>query len=144
MVIQDIMTRHVTEVPPGASLREAAEKMRSLDVGILPVCDGRQLVGILTDRDIAMRAVAEGRDPQRTKVSDAMTPEVLFCYADEDVVEAAKLMEQRQVRRLLVLDRNHHAVGIVSLGDLAVRSHDDRRSGEVLERVSEPMPPGMA
>src|SRR4029450_1986600 len=91
-----------------------------------------------TDRDIAIRAVADGRDPTRTRVSDAMTPEVCYCFDDDDVEEAPELMEDRQIRRLLVMDHNKHAVGIVSLGDLATRAHDDMLTGEVLECVSEP------
>jgi predicted transcriptional regulator len=108
------------------------------------VCDGQQILGILTDRDIAMRAVALGADPNSTCVTEAMTPEVVCCFDDEDVEQATKLMEQRQIRRLLVMDHHKHAVGIVSLGDIATRTHDDRLSGEVLERVSERDNTGMA
>ena len=138
MLLRDIMTQGVAEIPPTATLKEAAEKMRTLDVGVLPVCDGQQILGILTDRDIALRAVALGADPNSTCVTEAMTPEVIYCFDDEDVEEATKLMEQRQIRRLLVMDHQKHAVGIVSLGDIATRTHNDRLSGEVLERVSEP------
>ncbi|HEY8668436.1 MAG TPA: CBS domain-containing protein [Tepidisphaeraceae bacterium] len=140
MLLKDVMTRGVAEVPPGATLKEAAEKMRSLDVGALPVCTGEKLIGMLTDRDIAVRAVAEGCDPSRTMVSDAMTPDVTYCFEDDDVDEAARIMEEKQIRRLLVLDRNKHAVGIVSLGDIATHTRDRSLSGEVLERVSEHAP----
>lgn len=137
MLLRDIMTPGVSEVPPTATLREAADKMRSLDVGLLPVCDGQKILGVLTDRDIAIRAVAEGRDPNSTSVCDAMTSDVIYCFDDEDVQKAAQLMEQRQIRRLLVMDHDKHAVGIVSLGDIATRTADDQLSGEILERVSE-------
>lgn len=144
MRLRDVMTREVEEIPPSATLQEAAERMRTLDVGVLPICDGQKVVGMLTDRDIAVRAVANGKDPCHTPVTEAMTPDLIFCYEDDDVTQAAQLMEQRQIRRLLVMDRQKRAVGIVSLGDLAVRTKDDRLSGEVLERVSEQTPQGNA
>ena len=138
MLLRDVMTRHIQEIPPQATLQDAAEKMKSLDVGALPVCENDKLIGMLTDRDIAIRAVASGQDPKSTRVSDAMTSDVCYCFEDEDIDKAAKLMEERQIRRLVVMDRNKHAVGIVSLGDLATRVGNDNLSGEVLERVSEP------
>lgn len=141
MLLRDVMTRHIEEIPPQASLQDAAEKMKSLDVGALPVCENDKLIGMLTDRDIAIRAIADGRDPKNTRVSDAMTPDVCYCFEDEDVDKAVKLMEQRQIRRLIVMDHDKHAVGIVSLGDLATRIGNDRLSGEVLEKVSEPSEP---
>ena len=141
MLLRDVMTRHVEEIPPQASLQDAAEKMKSLDVGALPVCENDKLIGMLTDRDIAIRSVAAGKDPKNTCVSDAMTGDVCWCYEDEDVQKAIRLMEDRQIRRLVVMDHDKHAVGIVSLGDLATRIRNDRLSGEVLERVSEPSRP---
>jgi CBS domain-containing protein len=144
MLLRDIMTHGVSEVPPNTTLREAADRMRSLDVGLLPVCDGQKFLGVLTDRDIAIRAVAEGFDPNTTHVTEAMTPEVIYCFDDEDVQKAVELMEQRQIRRLLVMDHARHAVGVVSLGDIATRAANDHLSGEALERISEPTNQGMA
>jgi CBS domain-containing protein len=141
MLLRDVMTRSIENIPAEATIAQAAEKMRSLDVGALPVCQNEKLVGVITDRDIAIRAVANGRDPKATCVSDAMSNDLFYCYEDETVESAAKLMEQKQIRRLPVFDRNNRAVGIVSLGDLAVRTHNDQLSGEVLERVSEPSQP---
>jgi CBS domain-containing protein len=141
MLLRDVMTRGIKEIPANATIVEAAERMRSLDVGALPVCQNDKLVGVITDRDIAIRTVADGRDPKATAVSDAMSKSVVYCYEDDSVESAAKLMEEKQIRRLPVFDRNNRAVGIVSLGDLAVRNHDDRLSGEVLERISEPSQP---
>ena len=138
MKLRDVMTKGVREISPDSSLRDAARQMKDLNVGVLPVCDGRKIVGMLTDRDIAIRAVAEGCDPDSTKASEVMSSGVVYCYEDEDVREAARLMEKRQIRRLLVMDRNQQAVGIVSLGDLATRQRDDRLSGQVLEGISEP------
>jgi CBS domain-containing protein len=141
MKLKEIMSRDVEVVHPNSMLQEAAGKMKSLDVGSLPVCDNRKLVGILTDRDITVRAVAAGRDPRQTMVSDAMTPELVFCFEDQDVKEAAKTMERYQIRRLPILDRSQQLVGIVSLGDLAVETDNERMSGKVLEEVSEPAKP---
>jgi CBS domain-containing protein len=142
MQLRDVMTPAMQEIEPNATLMEAASRMKSLDVGAMPVCENDRLIGMITDRDITVRAVAEGRDPRQTKVRDAMTRDVCFCYADDSVESAAKLMEEKQVRRLPVFDRKGgRAIGIVSLGDLAVRNRDDRLSGEVLERVSEPTAP---
>ena len=105
---------------------------------MLPVCDGDRLVGVITDRDITVRSVAQGHDPKTARVQEVMTPEVIYCFDDEDVKEAAKKMEEKQVRRLPVLNREKRLVGIVSLGDLAVRTGKEKLAGEVLERVSEP------
>ncbi len=141
MQLKDVMTRDVEVVHPDATLQEAARMMKALDVGPLPVCDGEQVVGMLTDRDITVRATAAGRDPTTTKVREAMTPEVVALFEDQDVEEAARLMQERQLRRLLVLGPDRHVVGIVALGDLAVETGDERRVGQVLEAVSEPSEP---
>jgi CBS domain-containing protein len=138
MLLKDIMTRDVEVIRPDASLQEAAERMRALDVGPLPVCDGERLVGMITDRDLTVRATAEGKDPATTQVRDVMTADVHYCFEDQDVNEAARMMQERQVRRLLVLNRDKRLAGIVSLGDLAVETDDEDLSGETLEAVSEP------
>jgi CBS domain-containing protein len=136
MQVNEVMTRGVECVSPDATLQEAARKMKDLDVGPLPVCDNDRLAGILTDRDIAVRAVAEGRDPRATRVRDVLSPGVVYCFEDDDVQEAARLMEEKQVRRLVVLDRAKRLVGIVSLGDLAVQTSDRDLAGKALEEVS--------
>jgi CBS domain-containing protein len=141
MQLRDIMTPGVEVIAPEATLQQAAQKMSRLDVGPLPVCDGEQLVGMLTDRDITVRAVAEGCDPTTTTVREAMTPDIVYCFEDQEVQEATSLMEQYQIRRLPILNRNKRLVGIVSLGDLAVNTKDPRQAGEVLEQVSEPAEP---
>jgi CBS domain-containing protein len=141
MKISDIMSRDVEIVHPDNIIQEAAGKMKTLNIGSLPVCENRRLLGVITDRDITVRAVAAGQDPSTTKVSDAMTPELIYCFEDESVKEAAKLMERYQIRRLPILNREKHLVGIVSLGDLAVETGKDKLSGEVLEEISEPVKP---
>jgi CBS domain-containing protein len=111
--------------------------MRDLDVGLLPVCDHDQLTGTISDRDVVIRAIAEGRDPQTVTVCDVMTPEVIFCFEDQDLSTAAQLMQERQIRRLPVLNRDKRLVGIISLGDLAVEGHNDPLSGHTLAAVSQ-------
>ena len=142
MKIRDIMTAHVEVLRPDSSLREAAQKMRELNVGPMPVMDGDRVVGVLTDRDITIRATAEGRDPNTTPIQDVMSRNVAFCFEDDDVKEAAKRMSEKQVRRLLVMNREHRLVGIASLGDLAVDTGDEKMAGKVLEEVSKPVHPG--
>jgi len=142
MQLKEIMTPQVEVVRPDASLQEAAEMMMKLDVGPLPVCDGQRLVGMLTDRDITVRGTAQGRDPKTTQVQEVMTPDVIYCFEDQDVEDAAKLMEEHQIRRLVILNREKKLVGIVSLGDLALEADeedlDDAEVGEVLEQISQP------
>ena len=141
MRVSEVMTRGVECTGPDATLQEAAAKMKSLDVGPLPVCDNDRLVGMVTDRDITVRATAEGDAPKDVRVRDVMTPEVIYCFEDALVKDAALLMQQKQVRRLLVLNRDKRLVGIVSLGDLAVETGDDKLAGKTLEQVSEPAQP---
>ena len=141
MQVSQILTREVETIRPDTTVREAAQRMRSMDVGSLPVCDGRQLLGMVTDRDITIRITAEGRDPANTPVLEAMTPDVAYVFEDQDVQEAARIMQDRQIRRLPILDRDKRLVGIVSLGDLAVDTDDTRGAGETLERISEPAKP---
>jgi len=138
MKVRDILTKDPEVIRPDASICDAARKMKECDIGMLPVCDGERLVGAVTDRDLSIRAVAEGRDPNTTKVSDVMTPGIVYCFEDQELGEAAKIMEEKQIRRLPVVNRSMLLVGIVSLGDFAVRSKEDRLTEEVLEYVSEP------
>ncbi len=139
MQVKEVMTRGVECISPTASLEEAARKMRDLDVGPLPVCgDNDRLVGMITDRDITVRAIAEGQNPKTARVQDIMTPDITYCFDDQDVSEAAQIMKEHQVRRLVVLNRDKRLVGIISLGDLAVQARDEGLSSETLERISEP------
>ena len=138
MQLQDVMTAEVEVIAPEASLSEAAETMSHRDIGPLPVCEGERLVGMLTDRDITVRAVAAGRDPRTTPVRDVMTPDVVYGFEDQDVEDAARRMAQYQIRRLPVLNRSQQLVGMVALGDLAVHAGTRPVAVEVLEQVSEP------
>jgi CBS domain-containing protein len=141
MLVRDVMTKGAECVRPTDSLQQAASKMKDLDVGSLPVCEGDHLVGMITDRDITVRATAEALPSGLGRVRDVMTPAVVSCFEDEDVREAARLMQEHQVRRLVVLNRDRRLAGIVSLGDLAVETGDEKLAGETLEQVSEPASP---
>jgi len=140
MLVREVMTRGVKTIKPDGTVQEAARLMKDMDVGPLPVCDGHRIVGMVTDRDIAVRSAAEGKDPKTQSVSEVMTSDAVACRANDDVSEAARLMHERQVRRLLVLDDDNRLVGIVSLGDVATQS-DDSTAGHALEGISEPATP---
>jgi CBS domain-containing protein len=142
MRVSEVMTPGVECTSADATLQEAAAKMKALDVGPLPVCDNDRLVGMVTDRDITVRATAEGEAPTDVRVRDVMTPEVIYCFEDALIGNAALLMQQKQVRRLVVLNRDKRLVGIVSLGDLAVDVGDEQLAAITLEAVSEPAEPG--
>ena len=137
MKLKEIMTRDVEVIHPHDSLQTAAQKMRDRDIGFLPVCDGDRLVGVVSDRDIIVRVIAEGMDPKAMIERDLVTAPVIYCFEDQDVDEAARIMQENQIRRLVILNRDKRLVGIVSLGDLA-RNRPADRSGEVLQSVSEP------
>ena len=141
MKIRDIMTTDVEVISPDATVQEAAKLMKDLDVGAIPVCDGERLLGMLTDRDITSRSVAEGMHPAETKAHETMTPNVIYCYEDQDLEEAALIMMEEQIRRLPIISRDKRLVGIISLGDVAVDVDDSEVSGDTLSEISEPSEP---
>ena len=114
MRLGEVMTRDVETIDSNSPLKQAAAKMKSLDIGLIPVCDGDKLKGTLTDRDITVRATAEGRHPTKTKVGDIMSTDIVYCFEDQEIEEAMSLMEARQIRRLPILSREKRLVGIVS------------------------------
>jgi CBS domain-containing protein len=134
--VGEIMTRGVEVAKPDDSLQQAAARMAELDTGVLPVGEGDRLVGMLTDRDIAIRAVARGKGPD-AKVSEAMTPEVRYCFEDEDLDDVVRTMGENKVRRLPVMSREKRLVGIVSLGDVALYG-DSGQTDAAAAAVSEP------
>jgi CBS domain-containing protein len=138
MKTREIMSSHVCCVRPGDTLASAAVIMRDNDIGSVPVCgEDEKLAGYLTDRDIAIRAVAEGRYPNHTTVKDAMSPEIIFAFEDDEVDEVAQVMKENKVRRIPVLNRDKKLVGIVALGDVAIEADADL-SSSTLRKVSEP------
>lgn len=140
MQLSDIMSTEVEAISEEASLSEAARRMAQEDIGFLPVIGSSDISGVVTDRDIVIRCVADGGDPTVATVKSVMTRDVAILPDDADVTEAAELMEQKQIRRILIRDDQGRYVGVVSLGDLS-RAIDHDASGEVLEGVSEPAAP---
>jgi CBS domain-containing protein len=132
MQLRDVMTPDVYVIRPDATLQEAAQQMKASHVGSLLVHGGEQAIGILTDRDMTMRAVAEGRDPTTTKVRDIMTPDIIWCCEDMDVASAIQLMKEKQIRHLAVGDQHQNLVGIVSLYAIALHTGDETLAGTAI------------
>jgi CBS domain-containing protein len=137
MLIRDIMTTEVKLVHPDTRIAEAASVMKDFDIGALPVVDDGEPVGMVTDRDIAVRVVADGRDPKQTTVREALSQNIVHAYDDQSLEEAANLMQEHQVRRLPVLNRDKKLVGMVSMGDIALRGSQET-AARVIEEVSKP------
>jgi len=136
MRVAEVMTQDVRLIEPHQTIRDAARLMAEMDAGIMPVREGDRLVGMITDRDIAVRAVAQGRGPD-TAVREVMTDEVKYCYEDDDTNDVARNMADIQVRRLPVLTREKRLVGIISLGDMAL-SDEAGKAGEAVAGISQP------
>ena len=136
MRISEIMSRDGEGARPDDTIQDVARKMRDLDTGAIPICEGDEVRGMVTDRDIVLRAVSEARSCE-TPVTEVMTAEIEYCYEDDDIAAAADKMAQLQVRRLIVLDEDRRLVGIVSLGDIAQQGKD-KTTGQALEEISEP------
>ena len=135
MKVKDMMHRGAEFVAPNATLQQIAEKMRDFDVGAIPVCDKGKPVGIVTDRDIAIRALANGKDPAKVEAREVMSRNVVFCRDSEEAEDALRIMEDNQVRRLPVLDEGHKLIGMVSLGDIS-HALSQEMTGEVTRAVS--------
>jgi CBS domain-containing protein len=139
MKVKEIMTAGVQVIHPDDSLQAAAQKMSSHDIGFLPVLEANHLVGVITDRDLVLRGIAQGMNSDAMLGRELMTSPVINCFEDQDIKDVARLMEESQIRRLVVLNRaDGLPVGVVSLGDLALNSKPDT-SAEVLQKVSEPI-----
>jgi CBS domain-containing protein len=137
MKVQEIMSRNVQSVTPTTLTAKAAEKMRDMRIGFLVVLEEDRLEGVLTDRDITVRSVAEGRDPRASRVGDIMTPSVFYCYEDDDIERVGELMREKEVRRMVILDRQERIVGVVSLGDIAKTIGETDLAGETLGDITE-------
>jgi CBS domain-containing protein len=136
----DVMTRNPVCAQPGDMVASVAQLMRDNDVGPIPIVadnDSKRLVGIVTDRDLAMNVVAEGRDPNTTRVEEVMTREVVTCRTDDDIEAALDAMSQQQLRRIPVVDENNMLVGIIAQADVATRMDQPSTTGEVVKEISE-------
>jgi CBS domain-containing protein len=135
--LKDLMSRDVKVINPDMTIGEAAQKMRDGDFGMLPVGEDDRMIGTISDRDIAIRAIAEGKDAD-TKVRDVMSEGIAWAYEDDSVEKAALIMSERQVRRLPVVNRNKRLVGIVALGDFAVEGSEIKPAAKALSEISKP------
>jgi CBS domain-containing protein len=142
MRVADVMTSEVSTVMPNTTLVHVAQMMADLDIGVIPIVEMSQLVGLVTDRDIVVRALATGMDPGTTPARDIMSAPVISASPDIDIEEAVDLMEEHQIRRLPVLD-NGKLVGIIAFADLAVDVGDEQLAGEALSEVSQPAEPSL-
>lgn len=135
MFVKEVMHKNPEALDSKVTLKRAAEEMQKYDFGFLPVtCDG-ELVGVATDRDIVIRAISRGLNPAEATLDQAMTYDFFFCHEDDDIFNAAKLMEEKQINRLAVFDKEEHLTGVISIGDIAKRCHDTNLCGELCEAI---------
>jgi len=134
------MNVEIDVVGPETTIQKAAEKMKELDIGIIPICQDHKIIGLLTDRDIILRVIAEQKDPAQTLARDVMTQDLIVACDEQDIDEAQRLMSHHQIRRLPIINRNNLFIGMLSLGDLTSRS-SAYRGAEVFEEVSQPSKP---
>ncbi|MES2217912.1 MAG: CBS domain-containing protein [Pseudomonadota bacterium] len=136
MQAKECMSKKPEFLPPTATLKEAAHQMRDDDYGFIPVGDNDRLIGVVTDRDIAIRAVAEGKDPNKTTLKEIMTTGINYCFENDSLEKVAKLMEGKQIRRLVVLNDQKRMTGVISLGDIATKCKDAKLCSELTDAVS--------
>lgn len=137
MNVRELMTTNVATAEPDTTLEEVATMMKDENVGSIPVVDDEELLGIITDRDIVVRCIAEGKDPSEVEVEEILSEDLETISPDDDVRHAAEIMQRKQIRRLPVCDEDGKLVGMLSIGDIAVKQSDDDVSGETLEQVSQ-------
>jgi CBS domain-containing protein len=138
--VRDVMTPNPASVSEKDSVRDAARIMKDEDTGVVPVCDGRKVIGLVTDRDIVVRLIAEGKDPQNARVNEVMTKHVRSVQEDATINEVLTLMSSAEIRRVPVVNRNDELVGIVSIGDIATDTNQDSRVGKAIENISDARP----
>jgi CBS domain-containing protein len=134
---KEVMTKKPEFLPPTATLKQAAEQMRSHDYGFIPVGENDRLIGAVTDRDLATRGTAQGKDPNKTTLRDIMSKGIQYCFEEDDLNTVAKQMEQGRIRRLVVLNKSKRMTGIISLGDIVTKSKDKKITWELTDAVSE-------
>ena len=135
MKIREIMTTNVECVSPDTGLKDLAGKMKTLDVGFVPICENDRLVGTVTDRDIVVRGLAGGKDIATCKAGDIMTTNVFWCFEDQDVKDVAKQMRDKDVRRMVILNQGKRLVGVVSIGDIS--KVEEKETGKTLKDITE-------
>jgi CBS domain-containing protein len=141
MQVKEIMTPEVETIDADIMLVEAASLMRKLDTRVMPVRQEQQLVGIITDRDITIRAAAEGKAPKETTVREVMTPQIFYCFEEDDINKAASIMKDKGLHKLLVINKDNQPVGFISYADFTVTIRDGKLGCEILEKKPEPACP---
>jgi CBS domain-containing protein len=139
MKVCQIMTMSAQTILPDATLEQASRKMRDFKIGLLPVIEKGNVLGVITDRDIVVRSIAEGRNPHLTTVREVMSPKAISCYEDQSITEASRIMEKSHIRRLVVLNRQNQLTGVLTVTDLAFSSEKEKLSGHVLHKVARGM-----
>jgi CBS domain-containing protein len=135
MKVREIMTTNVECIAPETDLVDVAQMMKTLDVGFLGVCHGDRLIGTVTDRDVVIRGIAGGRNPETCTAQEVMTPDVFWCFEDDDIEDVAEKMRAKEVRRILILNQAKRLVGVVSIGDIA--KVEEKESGRTLKDITE-------
>lgn len=135
MQVKDVMSKNPDAISEDMTLKQAAEEMKKNDFGFLPVKQNGQIAGVITDRDLVIRALAKGQDPNKTKLKDAMTNKILFCYEDDDLKQAVKIMCDKQIHRLAVYDKQKKISGVISIGDIARKCKDAVLLGKLTEAI---------
>jgi CBS domain-containing protein len=136
MQAKNVMSKKPEFAPPSWTLKQAADQMRTHDYGFLPIGENDRLIGAVTDRDMVIRAIAEGRDPNKTTVREVMTSEVQYCFETDNIEDVVQQMESLQIRRLVVLNKDKRMTGIISLGDVATKGRNSRLCSELIDAVS--------
>lgn len=137
MLVKEVMTKKPFYLNPHTTLQKAATEMSKHDCGIVPIGDGERLLGMVTDRDIALRAVAQGWDPTHTELKDIMSTHVRYCFEDDDIAKAINSMSENHIRRLVVLNKNKRLTGMISISDIATKGKDPQLLAKLLKAVSE-------
>jgi CBS domain-containing protein len=140
MKVKTIMTPKVECISPEMSIRQAAKIMKTFDIGFLPVLEDDRLIGTITDRDIVLRGVCEGKDSESCEAREVMSPDAFWCFEDESVDDVADTMAEKETRRMLILNRDKRLVGVVSIGDLAQARGEERKTGETIREIAEAPP----
>jgi len=143
MRVRDVMSDYPLIIPEGTSVEYAAGMMRDNHIGFIPIGSKEDVAGVITDRDIAIRVTADCKDPKHTFVQDVMTRDGAYCFEDQDIEEAARIMGEKKIRRLPVLNREEQVVGVITMGDLATNCDNVELAGKVLESISTPALPDL-
>lgn len=136
MLAKEVMSKKPEFLSPNATLKQAADQMRTHDYGFIPIGENDRLIGAITDRDITIRAIAEGKDPNKTTVRDVMSKGIYYCFETDNLEKVAQQMEKLQVRRLVVLSKDKRLIGVISLGDIATKCHNPKLCSELTEKIS--------